>query len=79
MNLKKNVLQFFACPCRCLTNSDVKMTEISKLSSKFTPRGCNKKLYEKNNRLTQCFAFTTNFKPIVKKSAANNTIVSYLR
>ena len=41
-NIFRNYLACLCCCCTEETNSDVKMTEISKFSSKFTPRRCNK-------------------------------------
>lgn len=35
-------------------------------------------MFGKNNKLTKCFVFTTNFEPIVKQSVANNTLLSQI-
>ena len=35
-------------------------------------------MFEKNDKLTKCFMFTTNFEPIVKQSVANNTLLSQI-
>ena len=35
-------------------------------------------MFGKNNKLTKCFVFTTNFEPIVKYSVANNTLLSQI-